>query len=226
MRMKYLLMIVLMVTQASPVFADDSSYRGLWQWRMLAGASNGSDSYEYRYGIIAVSPEATDDYDGEPLITSWDIPTTYAAVFHHEGTDGWNGSTGFYLHDYVGPLVYGQTKTWQIYVWSTSDMPAGYDTTYLVMSRWDNIALTGDFQFQLKLVSKPDSISGGPNVGTAWNLGLLGFDISFPTYRTDNGLTGYHFEFSAMAVPEPSAVTALACGLVGVLAQTRKRRNQ
>jgi len=219
--------LVLVIAQASPSLADVSSSQtnNEWQWRMLAGASNGSNGYSYWYTTISASPLATDNYDGEPLITSWDIPTTYAAIFHAEEPNKWDASTGFYREDYVGLLTPGQTKSWQIYVWSTPDMPADYDATYLVMNRMDNIALTNDFQFQLKLVSKPESVSGGPEVGTTWDFDIPAFEVEFPTYRTDNGLTGYHFELTATAVPEPSAFAVLACGLFGILTQTRKRRS-
>lgn len=215
-----LIAVALAIILASPILADQSS--DFWQWSMVAAASNGSDGYDYWRGTIFVSTQATDGYDGEPLITSWPRPTTYAAVFHDEGAAGWNGSTGFYLDNYVGPLAPGQTKTWQLYVWSTPDMPADYDTTHFMMNRMDNIALTGDFQFRLMLKSKPSSITGGPDVGTAWDLDMPGFEIEFPTYRTDNGLTGYEFEFSATAVPEASSFLALSIGLVGLILR-RKR---
>jgi len=177
-------------------------------------------------GTIAVLPQATDGDDGEPLITSWDIPTTYAAVYHDEKVGGWNGSIGFYRDDYVGPLTSGQTKTWQICVWSTPDMPADHNATYLVMNRMDNIALTSDFQFELKLVSKPESVSAGPDIGTVWNADspTMEVEVTLPTYRTDNGLSGYQFEFSATAIPEPSSFLALAGGVMG-LGLLRRRVN-
>ena len=231
MRMKHwgLMMIVLMITQASPVFADGPSdqYRDLWQWRLIAGASNGSNTYGYWYATIGVFPQATDGYDGESRIASWSIPTTYAAVFHDEESNGWNGAAGLYREDYVGPLASGQTKTWQIYVWSTPDMPADYEAASLVMNRMDAIALTNDFQFQLRLLSKPESVSGGPDVGTVWNLDSPTPDlqVSFPTYRTDNGLAGYHFELSATAAPEPSSLAVLAGGLLSCAFGFMRRRS-
>ena len=227
--MKYSQVAFLIVMMISCVYADASSdqYRDLWQWRMFASASNGSHDYGYHYGTVGVFPEATDGFDGEQLIASWDIPTTYAAVFHDEGVGGWNGDVGFYLDDYVGPLPPGQTKTWQIYVWSTSDMPADHDVTHLVMNRTDNIALTSDFFFDFKLISKPESVSGGPDIGTIWNLDspISEVELLLPTYRTDDRLSGYQFEFSATPIPEPSSLLALGGGLMGLAGLLRKRMN-
>jgi hypothetical protein len=81
-------------------------------------------------------------------------------------------------------------------------------------------------QFQLKLISKPESVVNSPDVGTIWNIDMPGSTISLPTYRTDNGLTGYHFELSATAVPEPSSLLALFGGLAGVGGFAMRRRRK
>ena len=228
MRMKHLCLMTalfMLVAQASALLADASLGQAddEWQWRMLASASNGSSGYDYWYATIGARPLATDGYDGEPLITSWDIPTTYAAIFHAEEPGKWGASTGFYRVDNVGLLAPGETKSWQIYVWSTPDVPAGCDTTHFVMNRMDNPAVPTSFRFRLKLVSKPESISSGPRAGTVWSSDVIPFDVELPTYRTGNGLTGYHFEMTATAVPEPSSLLALFAGFVTVGGLIRRR---
>ena len=199
--------IVLMTILASQAFAGS----GYWDWDFGVYGPDGK---------IGVTPVTTDGYDGEQPITYWDVPTTYAAIYHEEGINGWDGPTGFYRTDWAALVIPGQTKTWQIYVWSTPDMPADVATAGLF---FENVSI-GDgvidnCQFQLRLKWKPSSITDGPEVGTVWNL-YAGpgsqYGVSFPTYRTDDGLTGYHFEFSATVVPEPSALIAVLCGIGGL----------
>ena len=80
------------------------------------------------------------------------------------------------------------------------------------------------FKFYLALKSKPGSMIGGPEIGTVWDIDMLGFEIEFPTYRTDNGLTGYQFELSATAVPEPSSLAAVLCGIGGLTSFAFRKR--
>jgi len=215
-RVCLVVMVALGIISASQALASS----GYWDWDF------GVFGYGGKIGVTSVT---TDGYDGELPITYGGVPTTYAAIYHEEGVNGWDGPNGFYTTDWAALLTPGQTKTWQIYVWSTLDVPADYSTSGLAFGS-SGIVPIEDYRFQFTLKSKPSSITDGPEVGTTWRLYGIGggteFGVLFPTYRTDNGLTGYHFEFSATVVPEPSAFAALACGLVGILTQARKRRSQ
>ena len=54
-----------------------------------------------------------------------------------------------------------------------------------------------DRHYLLELVNIPAGITGAPAVGTVWELSLEEpFTLELPTYRTNDGLTGYEFSFT------------------------------
>ena len=231
MRMKYfvLMIIALIVMGTSSVLADAySEFRNSWQWEFVS-ATPDHQSAGASQAIMGFSPLATDGWDGESLIGAADGPTVYVASFHTKAANGWSGQTGFYSEDIRMPLVPGQTKSWMLYLWATPDVPSTSSMIEIVM--WNPMmAFPSEeygLQFNLTLKTKPDSVTGGAAVGTVWNLyygSRLGFLL--PTYRTDDGLTGYQFEFSATAVPEPSSLLVLAGGLAGIGAGALRRRGR
>lgn len=226
MRMKYVLLriIALIVMVASSALADASSqFRNSWQWEFVSATP------DYQSGsraIMGVGQMATDGWDGESLIETATGPTVYVASFHTEDSFTWSGQTGFYEVDFHAPLMPGQTKVWRLYVWATPDVPATSDMIEMVITN-PMMAFPSEeygLQFRLTLKSKPSSVTGGPDIGTVWSLDYgWGDGFLLPIYRTDNGLNGYLFEFSATAVPEPSSLLALAGGM-GCLAALLKRR--
>jgi len=82
-----------------------------------------------------------------------------------------------------------------------------------------------DRQYLVTLLHVPEDVSGGPPVGTTWTLPEKGIlSIPLPTYRTDNGLKGYRFSFTATEViPEPG--TALLLTTAGLVAARVRRRS-
>lgn len=194
-----------------PIFAED------WLWYVESGTGNGVDYYGSYHTCIASSAEFTDGYDGESQIILGDTPATYAAIFHENG-DEWTGSTGFYKEDYVAPFAPGQIKTWRMYVWATPSVPVDCNTMGICfVNTIPGLPSDGyGMQFQLELISRPESVIGAPDVGTTWTITMPGSTISLPTYRTDNCLTGYQFELIATAVPEPASIFVILCGLAGI----------
>ena len=227
MRNCSLVVLALAIVLSSQAVADNppESYRNEWRWYVDAGASNGTDDYDGYQMYIGVSPLATDGWNGESPVAIEDAPNGYALTWHEKNTGGWLGDTGFYREDFHAPIPPGQTKSWLLYVWATPSVPDDYTTCgfHLANVVPGKPSETYDTQFHVTLLSKPSSITGGPDVGTAWEINMQEWQIALPIYRTDNGLTGYLFEFSATAVPEPSSLVALIGGF-GCLSAFRKRR--
>ena len=75
---------------------------------------------------------------------------------------------------------------------------------------------------KMECIQVPSGITGGPEVGTIWTTENR---VHLPFYSTSNGLTGYQFEFTLTAVPEPSSLLALVGGIAGLggFALRRKR---
>ena len=217
--------LTLAVSLASPVIADSPSarYRDSWWWYVDSAASDGTNVYSYRMNI-GVDPLATDGWDGESPIVIGDDPVGYALTWHEKNVDGWLGDTGFYRDDFRAPIQLGQTKTWLIYVWATPNVP---DTCTTCGFHLANVVPGApsqeyDTQFRLTLLSKPSSVIGGPDVGTVWDIDWPEAQVSLPIYCTDDGRTGYQFEFSATAVPEPGPLLALAAGLAPLILRRRR----
>ena len=49
-------------------------------------------------------------------------------------------------------------------------------------------------------------------------------DIVLPYYATSDPSTGYKFRAEVTAIPEPSSLLALACGLAGAIVGVRRAR--
>jgi len=216
------------ITFASPLSADDYlQFRSHWQWQFVSATPDHQNAGASQ-AFLGVGPLATDGWDGESILGTAYSPTAFVASFHTEDPDTWSGPTGFYAEDIRAPLVPSETKKWIVYVWATLDVPDTSDTIELVMRNpW--MAFPPEeygLQFCLTLKWKPGSITGGPDVGATWDFHDSTFGFLLPTYRTDNGLSGYQFEFSATAAPEPSSLLALGGGLaaVGIPFIRRRRR--
>jgi hypothetical protein len=169
---------------------------------------------------VESSPVTTDGYDGSTA----DMPLSqapapdapfYVAVYKTNDLQGWNGENGFYAADTRADLALGQTAIEDIYVWAAPGTPA------------EDIALwqggtSGQpwIDYTLRLVGLPEGITyNGQTVWTGVGQAIL------PFYSTTNGLTGYHFQATYSAVPEPSSLLALAgtiAGFGGILLKRRR----
>ncbi len=221
-----LTMATLVILGTSSLLADDySQFRNSWEWQFIASTSDHQVAGASR-ATLGVSQLATDGWDGEPLFGTATFPTVCIASFHGQDVN-WSGEPGFYSADIRMPLLAGQTKKWMLYLWATPDVPASSDVIEVVM-RNPMMAWPPEeygFHFQLSLKAKPGPIADGPAVGTVWSMNDFTTGFILPMYRTNDGLNGYQFEFTATAVPEPSSFVALASLMTGFAAVVRRRRS-
>ncbi len=130
--------------------------------------------------------------------------------------------TGFWQSDIRAPLAPAESKTWSpIYLWADPSY-AGGDVMHFAMEADQGYAPPKDRPYTLELLAVPVGVQGAPPVGTQWAVPLNDtLVLTLPTYRTDNGLTGYQFGFTVGAqMPEPASLAVL----VLVLGTTRRRR--
>jgi hypothetical protein len=141
----------------------------------------------------------------------------YVATYHTDGVAGWNAASGFYDHDARPPLMPGQSRTEDIYLWAESGAPTdGMRIDY-------STATTPNWSLTLNLVSVP---SGVTYTGLrTWGLSSTGTWIGlFPYYVTTDGRTGYHFQAIFTVVPEPSSLAAILAALSSLGAMMTLRR--
>ena len=157
-----------------------------------------------------------DGYDDRDLPMDNNEDGGYAATYH-AGPD-WSGPEGFYVRDFRKPMTPAESKTWVIYLWADPDI---YDETRMTISVEAGAPVPpAERTYSLELLYVPDGISNAPPLGTTWEL-VVGetLMVEVPTYKTDNGLAGYQFAFTASAVPEPASLR----GLLGGRALLRRR---
>jgi len=177
------------------------------------------------YGGVGVRGGATDGYD--PSGNDWRIvsgPKAYFGTYHASETDGWSGPPGFYSADTRSPLPQsaGAAKTWVLYVWADPALP--WTASSMTFS-WANYhPLPAGMSFTLTLLSKPAGITGGPGVGSKYDLASqYAGTVSLPLFRTADGRSGYVFVFTATVIPEPPCLAALFTGLAGFGGVMRRR---
>lgn len=215
--------LIVLAGCATAAQADTTHYGWICQV-LLRGTAGQEGGDKGTYGALQMTPEASDGYD------AWDralfeppVPV-YFGVYHANGIDGWGGLTGFYCVDArtTPPPEIGRSVTWTLYVWAGAQAP-------LSASAMDfSLRLMGgdprSIDASLVMISKPASVTGGPEVGTRWNLSQTPARFDLPAFRTANGLEGYVFDFTATVIPEPSSLLALLAGLGGLGGMMWRRR--
>jgi len=212
------LCVFVLLTIQSVVFASVDD------WYFTIGTYFGHNELPGTYGSIGIHPLASDGYDvgGDIALIN---TSTNMGIDKVEGTENWDGPTGFYSSDQGAPLplTTGATKTWRFYVWGDSKLFLWPEPIILALIP-NNIPDGGQIKFQLTLVDKPVGISDGPETGSSYNLDQF-FWLHLPVFRTDNGLEGYCFDFTATVVPEPSSIVALGASLLPLGLALRRRKN-
>jgi len=140
---------------------------------------------------IADGRNASSGSDGETAWPAQSSSGVLVGIYKTNGTDGWNGTTGFYGEDIRETLQGGASITFNdIYLWATP----GTESQDLHLRLQDGPSLDG-VSLTLSLVSVPSGVTyTGP---TEW--GSETTDIVLPFYSTDDGKTGYKFRITITA---------------------------
>jgi hypothetical protein len=147
---------------------------------------------------MGVRSDATDGYDAglEPLTTSTD--GGYAGVYHESDPPEWTGVSGYYRHDYRGPLFPTEAMTWEpLHTWAQPSYLG--ETMYVTFLAHPNYLPPADREYMLELLYVPESVTGAPAVGTTWDLvpdGGESFTLELPTYRAADGHGAYQLAFT------------------------------
>jgi len=151
----------------------------------------GSTSSVETHVDLADGRDASSGSDGE---AAWPAPSSsgvLVGIHKTNGTNGWNGTTGFYGEDIREAVSTGNSVTFDdIYLWATP----GTESQDLHLHLQDGPSLDG-LSLTLTLVSVPNGVTyTGP---TEW--GSETTDIALPFYSSDDGKTGYKFRVTITA---------------------------
>ncbi len=153
---------------------------------------------------MGVWSDATDDWDPDydvELYTEGGIG--YAGVYHEPGLNGWTGPKLFLFSDWRSPIGPNESKTWEdVFVWA-DPIYAGDDMAFSVEADLD-YPPPSNRDYELKLVTVPEDVTGAPPVGTVWKLPMHEvFTLLLPAHKSEDGTTGYEFEFTITAELDP-----------------------
>lgn len=210
--MKTIALIALLVTALTPTWASEYSYRFYYEAHGSLGSGCSGPTIYTRI-------KSSDGYDDEGRMSGSGSQTGLNfAIYNIDGTDGWNGTTGFYHDDIRLPMNPGQTRGIdRIYLWAGIFAP---EQEMYVDWPQGGAQWTSGLTYKLTLVSVPTGIQySGP-----WEWGFNHERIALPFYSSSDGTTGYRFRMEFTAVPEPSSLLALAAGIGAMGAARRKWR--
>ncbi len=170
------------------------------------------------FGVWRTATDGFDAWDSVSYPSSGGM--THVGAYHSPDEDGWEGPAAFYGGDFRAPLTqYGESRTWRIWLWNDPALPAE-SVEQRILTGGDPVP---SHLVTLTLAAKPAGVTGGPPVGTTWDLiSNLRVEFYLPTFRTADGKQGYLLELTATLVPEPSSLLALSAGLAGMAGVMRR----
>ena len=209
-------------------FSVSASAQAADHWYLLVKATG---SGAVIGSTIGMDPRAKDGYDGDPADGDLSLHPDPASAgvwllyYRIQGPD-WIGTTGLYDGDMeLTPVPPGGSKTWsEFYLWAQNRAPISAN---LVMVKPQfSLPPPSGYRAHLVLDYVPVSCNwtGGPDV---WINDLSAnntFALPIPLVTDPLQGTQFHIDVYAPAVPEPSSLAALLCGLVGVGGIVVRRR--
>jgi len=231
--LRYALVTLVICVLTWPVLVGSSAAAGTADHWYLAVGTTGPSSV---MGVsISMDPRAKDGYDGDPadgdlsMHIAPDAKGIFVLYYRAQGPD-WTGATGFYGGDSeLTPAAPGGAKTWyEFYAFAQNFTPTSANLGRIWPQFGLALAPPAGYRAHLVLDYVPASCNwtGGPDV---WINDLSAnntFALPIPLVTDPLQGTQFHIDVYAPAVPEPSSLTALICGLAGVGgAVVRRRRN-
>lgn len=185
MKIVSLLAIITLCSSACSCVGDTCSYSYKFSYRTCD-----SDAIDTHIDI-ADGRNASGGSDGETAWPAQSSSGVLVGIYKTNGTDAWNGTTGFYGEDIRETLQRGNSITFSdIYLWATS----GTESQDLHLRLQDGPNLDG-VTLTLSLISVPNGVTYTGT--TEWGFGTT--DIVLPFYATNDGRTGYKFRITITA---------------------------
>ncbi len=206
-------------------------------WQTSFGALGGAGGLGF---VLGTGPGLTDDYEGageSPVSILPNTPSLLTLAYYQNGVapgsfPTWEGPTGFYSGDLMGPIAPGGSKTWcDIYMWAQDYTPSTPgQTSFGAISNWP-VTPTG-YTAEISLVHIPASANwtgptdfwinlsqtDGQDVLITLPIATLSDPSQILTQATEMSITVY------APVPEPSSALPLVVGAIGMAGLALRRR--
>lgn len=211
--------LVVLVLPCAPAVAQDASN---W-WLFVGVAGHGS----VLGSTIGVHPGASDGYDGDQTVPLGSASVGIYLLCYRTEASGW--PDGLYSGDIYGtPIPAGGSRSWSgFYLWAQNFTP----TTANIIGVHPEFSLAPPTGYRAHLVLDYIPAScGWTGPMDIWinDLSINNtFALPIPVVTDPLQGTQFHIDVYAPAVPEPSSLAALLCGLVGASgAVVRRRRHR
>jgi len=180
---------------------------------------------------LGVTPDGTDNPNGVGglALNLSGKAGGFCLERRENGVGDWVGETGFYGSDYRAPLLPGQSMRWDnLYLWAQDYTPTSANLGRMFPQFGVSLAPPPGYRAHLVLDYVPDSCNwtGGPDVWVNDLSVTTTFALPIPVVTDPLQGTQFHIDVYAPAVPEPSSLAALLCGLVGVGGVVVRRRRR
>ena len=203
------------LTSTNPAVAQSSS-----DWIMVLYVKGGSIGSSF-----GVCPWGQDGYDGtRGLYINPSLSTIDLLLYREHGPD-WPGPTAFYGGEiWKSPIPDGGSRTWSgFYLWAQNRTPSPANLIVIEPESEFNLPPPAGYRGHLVLDYVPDSCNWQGDRDFWLDL-TADNEFALPIPVVADPLLGTRFHIDVYAVPEPSSLVALVCGLAGVGGVVIRRR--